>query len=96
MDVVDETNLATVADDATDRIATIAPRLEGAKRLAVDDLIVLRTQERMLCETRDDEVNDFSWRVLRDERLAGYQRVVDTWCYVTLLAGEKEIATAQR
>ena len=51
MDVVDEANIATVADDATDGIATIAPRLEGTKRLAVDDLIVLRTQERMLCET---------------------------------------------
>ena len=44
MDVVDETNLATVADDAADGVAAIAPRLEGAKGLAVDNLIVLRTQ----------------------------------------------------
>ena len=50
MNVVDETNLATVADDAADGVAAIAPRLEGTKRLAIDDLIVLWTQERTLCE----------------------------------------------
>ena len=44
MDVVDETNLAAVADNAADGIAAISPRLEGSKRLAVDDLIVLGTQ----------------------------------------------------
>ena len=50
MDVVDETNLAAVADDAADRVAAIAPRLEGAKGLAIDNLVVLGAQERMLCE----------------------------------------------
>ena len=96
MNVVNETNLAAVADDAADGVTAIAPRLEGTKGLAIDNLIVLRTQERMLCEAGDDEVNDFSWRVLRDERLAGYQRVVYARRYVTLLAGEEEVTATQR
>lgn len=50
MDVVDETNLTAVADDAADGVAAIAPLIEGTKGLAVDNLVVLGAQERMLSE----------------------------------------------
>ena len=95
MDVVDETNLTAVADDAADGVAAIAPLIEGTKGLAVDNLVVLGTQERMLCKSCEDKVDNLTRGMRRNELQARYECVVDTGRYVTLLAGQEEVTATQ-